>query len=380
MSGDNDKSTLPGGVGGGADAGSSLPSRGVSNAGLGGPALQVLRDSAQHGWETKWGTGLRPVNKRRTLVALLLAAVLVVPTGLYRQRGEGGLPAFQYDALRRNWLHRADVVLAGDSRVQRGLCPAVMTPALRAQRVLNFAYPNSALVPRYLARVESVLDPHGAGRAVVLGVTPHSLTSRSVRISEFLAERERPAPRLALEPIEWLFEPYSLDVLSRELCGQTRRGESYLAADGWRGATAHVIDPEQESDRLRDLFDRGQACPVSAEIIDGLVAQVARWSRKGIRVYAFRPPTTPKTVALEDKLYHFDQGRFVSRFEAAGGVWIDVDPAAYATYDGNHLQGPAAVRLSADLGEIIHGLEMRSAAGAVGRRPPSERPGPNAGT
>ncbi len=357
MSGDSDKSSLPGSSGGDANPGSLQPRRAVSPAGLGGPAL--------HGWKTKWGTGLRPVSGRRTLITLLVGALLVVPTGLYRQRGQGGLPTFQYDAMRRNWHQCAEVVLAGDSRVQRGLCPMVMTPALRARRVLNFAYPNSALAPAYLARVESVLDPRGAGRAIVLGVTPHSLTDRAARISEFLAEQERPATRLALEPLDWLFQPYSLDVLSRELFGRGRRGEPHLAADGWRGATAYVVDPRQEPDRLRGLFARDRTCAVDADIVDGLLAQVTNWARRGISVYAFRPPTTPETAALEDKLYHFDAGEFVSRFEAAGGAWIDVDPAAYATYDGNHLQGTAAVRLSTDLAAAIRELETRSKAASA---------------
>jgi hypothetical protein len=309
----------------------------------------------------------RLVLQRRTFVALLLGAVLIVPTALYRERGEAGLPSFRYDRVRRSWWHCADCVLAGDSRVHRGLSPAVMTPGLRARRVVNLAYPNVAFTADYLERVEAVLDPDSPRRMIVIGVTPHGLTADAAKRSEFTTEQGQPTARRCLEPAVWLFDPYGIDVLSRVLAGTSRRGSSYLSPDGWRGATAHVIAPGQEAAKLRDGHAAGHLDPIDQRIVSELVAWVQRWTAAGIRVYGFRPPTNGDTVGAEDELYRFGETGLAAAFEAAGGVWIAVAPDAYESYDGSHLQGTAAVRLSADLARRIAGNENESSPGHAAR-------------
>lgn len=290
------------------------------------------------------------VLRRRTLLTMLLGAVLTVTSATYRQRGEGGLRPFRYEELRRQWRHCADGVIGGDSRVQRGVCPSVMSPPLGARRLVNLAYPHAALTPAYLARLAETLDPRSTRRLIVLGVTPASLTPAACRLSEFARSARSSGLHGGRRLVEWLFQPYGLDGLWRLLTAQSPQGASYFSPDGWRGAVTNMFAPKQEATRLRDRREAGAVEPLDPGLVGALFEQVSRWNAEGIHVYGFRPPTNSATVAIENAAYGFEEATFVAGFESAGGVWIDLPADAYATYDGSHLDGAAAVELSAHLG------------------------------
>lgn len=294
---------------------------------------------------------------RRTFVTLSLGALLIVATAAYRDRGEFGLPLFRYDQVRRSWHHCADGAAGGDSRVQRGVAPSVMAPKLGAARLVNLAYPHAALTSDYLARLDDALDPDCESRVIILGVTPASLTSTAAGLSEFARERSRSPWDVYREPFEWFFKPYAADALSRALLTDSRKSASYLSPDGWRAASTREINADQEARKLRTFLLAGNADPIDPRIVDDLMAWVRRWSAAGVRVYGFRPPTNPETVAAENLLYDFDESRFAAGFEKAGGVWLCVAPDAYETYDGSHLLGAAAVGLSEELARQIAAVE-----------------------
>ncbi len=303
--------------------------------------------------QPKLNTPVDALLRRRPLITILLGTVLTVTNATYRQRGEGGLPPFRYEDLRRSWHHCADGVIGGDSRVQRGICPSVMSPTLQARRLVNLAYPHAALTAAYLQRLEDALDPCSTRRLIVLGVTPTSLTPTACRLSEFAAATRAATLDRCRRPVQWFFEPYGLEAFWRLLTAQPRQGASYFSPDGWRGAVTILSAREQEVARLRDRQAAGNIEPVTRDLFDTLLLFVKRWSQAGIRVYGFRPPTDSATTDAENELYRFDQATFVSSFQSAGGVWIDLPKDAYATYDGSHVDGAVAVKLSADLARHI---------------------------
>ena len=91
-------------------------------------------------------------------------------------------------------------------------------------------------------------------------------------------------------------------------------------------------------------------------MVEALNASVSGWTGKGIRVYGFLMPSCREMVELEERDSGFDHGQFVQDFEKAGGIWIDMDPCRYDSFDGSHL-GHAALQFSRDLAERIHELE-----------------------
>lgn len=81
--------------------------------------------------------------------------------------------------------------------------------------------------------------------------------------------------------------------------------------------------------------------------------QTRQWTAQGIRVYAFRVPSSLAMVALEDQMSGFDEATFVEQFKAAGGIWFSIPLEPYHSYDGSHLTKQAALQLSADLARLI---------------------------
>lgn len=80
-----------------------------------------------------------------------------------------------------------------------------------------------------------------------------------------------------------------------------------------------------------------------------LLQTVRAWTRAGICALGFRPPTSPAVRGQVDDPFIYDAAAFRARFEAHGGVWLEVATHDWATYDGHHLERVAAIAFSQEL-------------------------------
>lgn len=149
-----------------------------------------------------------------TLWTLVAVAVAVALFGVFRTdvRFAGAPKWYWIEKLR--WGPQADVVVAGDSRVYRGVDPS----QLQAGGVgLNFGFSSGKFTKSYLDHAAALLDPDGA-RVLVLGVSIFSIERDGAEQSgyavatENLARLRLPVP-LARFLSEWeiALEPVSLD-------------------------------------------------------------------------------------------------------------------------------------------------------------------------
>jgi hypothetical protein len=265
---------------------------------------------------------------------------------------------------KRQWPADYTLVLAGDSRVYRGVSPAAMAKVLPGMRIANYGFSSVALVPAYLGTAVEKLDPAAAVRVLVIGVTPFSLTPRATRDSGFLLVEPVPSAELWMR---WRLRTY-LDAFSpvwpktfRPIF-QTARNSAgqgfYLGhEDGWIASDWEPRNPEYALEGYRlNLMDN----QVSPAQVAELMAWIRGVARSGTKVFGFRPPNTRAMVALEDSVGNFDAKAFVSAFEQAGGKWLPFPSDAYETYDGSHLTAAAAEAFSADLaGRIRRELNGR---------------------
>ncbi len=81
---------------------------------------------------------------------------------------------------------------------------------------------------------------------------------------------------------------------------------------------------------------------------------VSKWRAQGIRVIAFRPPTSHLIKDLEDHLVYFNQ-EFHKDFEQAGGQWLVLPEKDYQSFDDSHLSAKGAAEFSS---ELAHSLKM----------------------
>ena len=302
-------------------------------------------------------------NQRLWQYGVATAACLALAAGLHPRLyvNENSSPSFW--ARKMRWRGQFDMVLAGDSRVYQGLSPAIMARHLPARRIGNFGFKGTGYGEEYLARLPQLLDPRSSQRAIVLGVSPGSLTEASATRNGFL-EWHRMTPLEVWnasqpESVAYFFAPYTIDDLSALLRGRKPRlpaprvvvRETYHT-DGWVACSAIRENPREALEGYRMRLE-----PVSETVTNRLVGAIPNWTDAGIRVYAFRPPTTAEMAALEEERSGFDEEQVAGRISDAGGVWITIANGNYRSYDGSHLSDDGARRLSQDLALAIAACE-----------------------
>ena len=301
---------------------------------------------------------------RRFGRVVALAAVLVLAVSLARPRDLGGMPVPAFWANKLLQEARYDLVLLGDSRVYRGLSPAEMAREMAAEspapRIFNFGFSSVGLTEDYLAAGAALLDPSATRPMLLIGVTPLSLTARATRDNGYLDRAARPRRDLWLD--RWFgVVPHVLAPLPLREWPTLRPGGDagrvrYLQRfheDGWVASRKVPERPDEAVAPYREVLAGEEV----SDLVEGdFLAQVADWRVRGVAVFAFRPPTTEAMRAVEADVTGFEESAFADRFESAGGRWIEVDPAAYDSYDGSHLREASALALSRDVARAIEAM------------------------
>lgn len=292
----------------------------------------------------------------RTFAAAIPLLILIGFIRLPDYQVDTGVSSERFWTMKTHWPPIFDVVIAGDSRVFRGLSPSAMNEIMPKHRIANFGYPLCGLTRAYLEAVEGKLDPTKRDKVIVLGVTPASLTSQTAEANGFLDEMRRPPGdvlmRLYFGELLRFFRPIERGTIAHALRGQSPSVQyfQHFHADGWVATRLIPDDPQLQLKKYEELFAANQ---VSPELVQELLLNVGRWSAHGIRLFAFRPPTTKAMVELENRLSAFDEKNLSERFEAAGGTWLTFDSARYYSYDGSHIDPDSARQLSRDLAAVL---------------------------
>ena len=292
--------------------------------------------------------------RNRVVLALVLGATLIGLIGLLR-------PDAMRTASREKWFwswkthseKKYDIVFVGDSRTYRGISPESMAVGLRGFRIFNFGYSSGSLSTLMLAEAEKRLDVSGE-RIIVLGITPSSMTPRAARDEQYRQEKNRTTSEILeniyLAPFIKYFDPTTPIRFLEEIGSRKARFREAFYESGWIAAWKEPPGPPEPLSVYENIFtDNG----ISPSLVEDVLLQTGKWTREGIRVYAFRPPTSPAMVDLEMQLSGFDEGTFRQRFGSFGGVWIDVSKPGYHSYDHSHLDKESAEALSRVIAEAI---------------------------
>ena len=253
------------------------------------------------------------------------------------------------------------VIFGGDSRVFRGISPDDFSAEFGGIESYNFAYWANGYGRSYLEGLEDKIDTTADVQVIILGLTPHSLTKKTAESPHYHWELTR-AKRSAIETIyfstiQQIFAPYRINDLVKRILGKSSPNNYRITyhPNGWVESYWIVPDTSHSARFYKDLFEGD---PVTEEVISGLLEYVERWTRKGIHVAAFRPPTSHTIRQYEHERGGFNEEEFVQRFKDAGGIWIDIDPDAYQTFDGSHLDHQSARQISADLGRQLREMVL----------------------
>lgn len=281
-------------------------------------------------------------------------------------------PAYNPDwywRLKLEWTGQADIVLAGNSRIYRGLDPAIFEQALAGRTVLNLGFSDQVWSEAYLDLIQKTLKLSAEKtRWIVIGVDPPSLKAveysgtPSMEASGFgNALRQQHG---ALLPARWAvafteltqrLAPIDLPLLLGIQQVSAKTSEDYLQdyhVDGWIASNFREQDPERfVRNYWRDRTEAQQK--ISDATAQRLVARIASWRQLGLRIAAFRPPTTAETSTLEDLVFGFNQSNMERALTSAGALWIDCTDTTLRSYDGSHMIPESAQRLSRCLADAI---------------------------
>ena len=292
--------------------------------------------------------------RNRVVLALVIGATLIGLIGLLR-------PDTMRTASREKWFwtwkthseRKYDIVFVGDSRIYRGISPESMADVLHGFRIFNFGYSSGSLSTFMLAEAEKRLDISGE-RIIVLGITPSSMTPRAARDEQYRQEKNRTTSEILeniyLAPFMKYFDPTTPIRFLEEIGSRKARSREAFYESGWIAAWKEPPGPPEPLGVYKNIFtDNG----ISPSLVENVLLQTGKWIQEGIRVYAFRPPTSPEMVDLERRLSGFNEETFRQRFGRSGGVWIDVTQPGYHSYDHSHLDKENAQALSRVVAEAI---------------------------
>jgi hypothetical protein len=298
----------------------------------------------------------------RTVRTILLALVLIVVMGSLRPDKILGMYQKRFWATKISWHNYADVVVTGDSRVLGGISPGRMGEILKNRRIVNYGFASNMYVPEYLEGVEQVLKKQSDKKTIILGITPHSLTEDPDITGQFLDLKNLSRQDIYIDIhfaglmsfFDYMsFRDVLLGIFPRLASSHTYRE---LFADGWLAYSKKPPGEKRELKKYRKIYER---CRVSQKMIENIMCYTSRWNESGIRVYGFLVPTCAQMAELEKELSGFNQTDFIKDFEDAGGIWIEINPTDYDSFDGSHLQRESALELSQELASKINEIERK---------------------
>ena len=132
-----------------------------------------------------------------------------------------------------------NIVFCGDSRLYRGISSSVVSNIFSPQntQVLNFGYSSGGLSEEMFKRAENKLVNKNEIRAIVLAITPFSLTPEAKKNEHLIQEIKRDwndvYSRKFIYPLFYFFEPTSPLEISNKAMGKTNGYYETFEEDGW---------------------------------------------------------------------------------------------------------------------------------------------------
>lgn len=301
-------------------------------------------------------------SEKRPLLTLLVVAggvlvIVVLNLILFLANVHSGIELLEEKRFYRDKIlprQKYDLVFLGDSRCLIAMDPTHFEKVL-GLKAYNCSFAAGGLTREIFLHVEKkVLNlEKGREKIIVLGITHRSLTetARANPLFHQSLQESRMAGSSWSEMSDLLFRRIkSRDVKS---LFKKKKPHKFYHKNGWMEVTS---EPREKSQRrnlesFRIFFKK--AVP-SRKSVEEICCAVADWRKKGIRVFAFRPPTMPAMDALEDEEGKCNMGELRRHIERAGGIWLEAeDRNKYTAYDASHLNSREAAVLSGEFAEKI---------------------------
>lgn len=241
-----------------------------------------------------------------------------------------------------------DIVLVGDSRIYRGLDPEVISKNFGGASCFNYAFSSAGPDSFLLNRAAKLLDPAGS-KIMVIGISANSFTSEAMKnehLKSLLKWNRRDLwIRKHLYPHLTQFDAYKISDLYN-LVQEQGYHEGYHLATGFAASNRKPADSTSALAAYATQFAR-ETYSVKGE--QDFLRAVDRLMQEHISIYIIRMPTTQAMRMLEDRWLAGRLDSLEVKLRNKGCAVIVPAIGPYTSYDGSHLDGKSAQRLSSTI-------------------------------
>ena len=286
-------------------------------------------------------------------VILISAGVVIIPDPIANDTKK--------DVFWTNKTHskkRYDIVVAGDSRVYRGISPDHITAQTSGLSTINLGYSSFGFTNASLDFIESKLNNNGI---IIIGLTPYSLTPNAAKNEHYLQELNRKE----IDIYKRLYlNKYLLPFARRnysDVFGQTidTVKEGYYEKFHLNGWVESYKIPFDSTFALAAYDKNFKSNIITDSLTSVLIQRIKKWRNNGIMIICFRPPSTNAMEELENKISGFNEKEIADRISKAGATWLNFHNKNFSSYDGSHLHYTSAIELSKMLGRYIKEKVLR---------------------
>lgn len=300
---------------------------------------------------------MTPIFKLAALLPVAIGLSLLLKISLPKPLNDQAAADYMW-SYKTHGADQFNVLIIGDSRTYRGVSADTVVAGLEGLNGLNLGYSSSGLDSVYMNFVSSRLKTTGK-RIIIVGLSPYAFSYDAVGNWHYKQLRDQ-AWSTTYKHIQFYeymkyVNTYNPTEIADYLRGIKNRPKYYQTAkpDGWVKSDKRPADQEKGLWAYEQNYKNNKKAVVSDTVLIGFMQQVKQWTKEGIQVIGFRPPTTKIMVEIEDKYSGFDHMKVRSAFMQNGGEWIDFNSKDFYSYDGSHLQYKSAIKLSKELRKYL---------------------------
>lgn len=241
-----------------------------------------------------------------------------------------------------------DIVFIGDSRIYRGINPEIISKITKA-KTLNYGFSAAGLDSTLIISAIKQLNKSGK-KIIVFGISPSTFTEESSKNEHFKSLKRINQKdvwiRKNIYPNLNFFNPYSLSEIKKAINHEAYYQNCY--SDGFIYSNKIPSDSFEAVKSYSDYFNRTSISEIKIRAFLNLANQL---TMDGYQCYAFRVPVALPLYNLENTVFNVDT--FKKELGLVGIQWLNIPQNGYISYDGSHLTGTSANKLSTILGDSI---------------------------
>lgn len=247
------------------------------------------------------------------------------------------------------------ILFCGDSRIYRGINPIAFSEQYGAEfNVYNFGYSSAGFSNEYLTFLNSKATKENS--IFILGITPHSFTPDGLKNEDLLAYLKTPKTEIYQDKyfgsILEKIDPYQIKEVINYYAGNEVKERYFQFYEPYGWIKSYRI-PENKELAVKSYLKVFKNNRVDSDAIKIFLQWVYQHHKAGNAIVAFRPPSSSAIEAIEDSLSGMKYSEFISKFEQAGGIWLNFTSEGYHSYDGSHLHYESAIQFSKNLADSV---------------------------